>query len=242
MAARAWDKAIKYLEKLEARYPYGRFAQQAQLDVAYAYWKQGERASALAAADRFIKLYPNHANVDYAYYLKGLVNFNENEGLFSLIDSPDMSERDSKGSRESFEAFKELATRFPAKNLSCSLTYRLAVMADATWRAFHRSKAHPSRLRVSAMARYPFSFSSRSTQCVRASFAAWSAPPVSSPAESKARMAASNRARAPGPRANGLRIGSSMPDPLYASTRARHCSGVPATLVASIIASLIVEC
>jgi len=113
MANRAWDRAIKYLEKLEARYPYGRFAQQAQLDVSYAYWKQGERASAIAAADRFIKLYPSHTNVDYAYYLKGLVNFNENSGLFSILDNPDMTERDSKGTRESFEAFKELVNRFP---------------------------------------------------------------------------------------------------------------------------------
>jgi outer membrane protein assembly factor BamD len=113
MSAKTWDKAIKYLEKLEARYPYGRFAQQAQLDVSYVYWKHGERASAIAAADRFIKLYPNHANVDYAYYLKGLVNFNENEGLLSAFDNPDMTERDSKGTREAFEAFKELATRFP---------------------------------------------------------------------------------------------------------------------------------
>ena len=64
MASGTWDKAIKYLEKLEARYPYGRFAQQAQLDVSYAYWKNGARASAIAAADRFIKLYPNHSNVD----------------------------------------------------------------------------------------------------------------------------------------------------------------------------------
>ena len=113
MASGAWDKAVKYLEKLEARYPYGRFAQQAQLDIAYAHWKGGDRALALAAADRFIKLYPNHANVDYAYYLKGLINFNENSGLLSAIDSPDLSERDSKGTRESFEAFKELVLRFP---------------------------------------------------------------------------------------------------------------------------------
>ena len=113
MAAGAWDKAVKYLEKLEARYPYGRFAQQAQLDSAYAYWKNGERASAHAAADRFIKLYPNHANVDYAYYLKGLVNFNENTGLMSALENPDMTERDSKGTREAFDAFKELANRFP---------------------------------------------------------------------------------------------------------------------------------
>ncbi|SRR5258706_1374369 len=113
MNSKSWDKAIKYLEKLEARYPYGRFAQQAQLDVAYAYWKNAERASALAAADRFIKLYPNHANVDYAYYLKGLVNFNENSGLLSALDDADMAERDPKGTRDAFESFKELAARFP---------------------------------------------------------------------------------------------------------------------------------
>ncbi len=102
MDDKAYDKAIKLLEKLEARYPYGRYAQQAQLDVAYAYWKNFERAPAIAACDRFIKLYPGHANVDYAYYLKGLVNFNENSGILSMLDSPDMSERDSKGTRESF--------------------------------------------------------------------------------------------------------------------------------------------
>jgi outer membrane protein assembly factor BamD len=113
MASGAWDKAVKYLEKLEARYPYGRYAQQAQLDIAYVHWKNGERASSIAAADRFIKLYPNHSNVDYAYYLKGLVNFNESSGLLSMLDNPDMSERDSKGTRDSFEAFKELSTRFP---------------------------------------------------------------------------------------------------------------------------------
>jgi len=112
MNSRNWEKAIKHLEKLEARYPYGRFAQQAQLDVAYAYWKSGERASAIAAADRFIKLYPNHPNVDYAWYLKGLVNFNENQGLFSAFDNPDMTERDPKGSHNAFEAFKEVVTRF----------------------------------------------------------------------------------------------------------------------------------
>src|SRR4029078_9490628 len=89
--SRNWEKAIKYLEKLEARYPYGRYAQQAQLDVAYAYWKSGERASAIAAADRFIQLYPHHPNVDYAWYLKGLVNFNENVGLLAVFDNLDMT-------------------------------------------------------------------------------------------------------------------------------------------------------
>src|SRR5258707_6261051 len=81
MSSRDWPKAIKYLEKLEARYPYGRYAQQAQLEVAYCNWKDNERASAVAAADRFIKLYPNHANVDYAWYLKGPINFTQTLGV-----------------------------------------------------------------------------------------------------------------------------------------------------------------
>ncbi len=131
MSAGAWDKAVKYLEKLEARYPYGRFAQQAQLDIAYAQWKAGERALALAAADRFIKLYPNHANVDYAYYLKGLINFNENSGLLSAIDSPDLSERDSKGTRESFEAFKELVLRFPDSKYSEDAQARMRFLVNS---------------------------------------------------------------------------------------------------------------
>jgi len=131
MANKVWDKAIKYLEKLEARYPYGRFAQQAQLDVSYCYWKDGQRAAAITAADRFIKLYPNHASVDYAYYLKGLINFNENQGLFSVIDSPDLSERDSKGTRESFEAFKELVLRFPESKYSDDARARMRYLVNS---------------------------------------------------------------------------------------------------------------
>src|SRR5438270_10880001 len=113
MASRDWAKAIKHLEKLEARYPYGRYAQQAQLEVAYCQWKDGERASAIAAADRFIKLYPNHPNVDYAWYLKGMINFNDLQGVLSWLTTPDMSDRDPKASREGFLAFKEVVTRFP---------------------------------------------------------------------------------------------------------------------------------
>src|ERR1043166_9046280 len=113
MAGRDWEKAIKYLEKLEARYPYGRYAQQAQLEVAYANWKSGERASGIAAADRFIKLYPNRPNVDYAWYLKGLINFYEMQGVLSWLTTPDMSDRDPKAAREAFLAFKEVVTRFP---------------------------------------------------------------------------------------------------------------------------------
>ncbi|MGH8675046.1 MAG: outer membrane protein assembly factor BamD [Burkholderiales bacterium] len=131
MYSRNWEKAIKYLEKLEARYPYGRYAQQAQLDVAYAYWKSGERASAIAAADRFIKLYPNHPNVDYAWYLKGLVNFNENQGIFAAFDNPDMTERDPKGSYSAFESFKEVATRFPDSKYAEDSTARMRFLVNS---------------------------------------------------------------------------------------------------------------
>ena len=131
MASKSWERAIKYLEKLEARYPYGRYAQQAQIDIAYSYWKNSDRAQAIAAADRFIKLYPNHANVDYAYYLKGLVNFNENQGILSIVDNPDMTERDSKGTREAFEAFKELVTRFPDSKYAEDARLRMRYLVNA---------------------------------------------------------------------------------------------------------------
>ncbi len=131
VAAKNWERAIKMFEKLEARYPYGRYAQQAQIEVAYAYWKQGERASATAAAERFIKLYPNHPNVDYVYYLKGLIQFNENTGLLGFLDNPDMTERDPKGARESFAAFKEVVTRFPQSKYAADSGARMRYLVNA---------------------------------------------------------------------------------------------------------------
>lgn len=107
-----YDKAVKAFEKLQSSYPYGRYAQQAQLEIAYAYYKQKEPESALAAADRFIKQYPNNPHVDYAYYLKGLINFNEDIGLFGG-EHEDLSQRDPKAAHDAFDAFKDLATRFP---------------------------------------------------------------------------------------------------------------------------------
>src|SRR5437764_1919479 len=131
MSSRDWAKAIKYLEKLQARFPYGRYAQQAQLEVAYAQWKDGERASAIAAADRFIKLYPNHPNVDYAWYLKGLVNFNELAGVLSWLTTPDMSDRDPKASREGFLAFKEVVMRFPESRYAEDSAARMRYLVNA---------------------------------------------------------------------------------------------------------------
>src|SRR3954470_1785681 len=130
-ASRNWQQAIKILEKLEARYPYGRYAQQAQLEVAYCQYKDNERASAIAAADRFIKLYPNHPNVDYAWYLKGLINFNSLEGALSWLTTPDMSDRDPKASRDAFLAFKEVVVRFPDSRYAPDAGARMRYLINA---------------------------------------------------------------------------------------------------------------
>jgi len=126
-----WDKAAKYLEKLESRFPYGRFAQQAQLELGYVYWKSNEIGSALAACDRFIKLHPNHPAVDYVYYLKGLINFNEDLGLLGYISSQDPTERDPKAARAAFDALRELVTRFPDSKYTPDATKRLNYLVNA---------------------------------------------------------------------------------------------------------------
>ena len=126
----SYEAAIKLYEKLEARFPYGRFAQQAQLEVAYAYYKDKEIASALTAAERFIKLHPNHPNVDYAYYLRGLANFNDDLGLLGSYTGQDMSERDPKAARDAFNAFKDLVTRFPDSKYAPDSVLRLNYLVN----------------------------------------------------------------------------------------------------------------
>lgn len=126
-----WDKAAKLLEKLESRYPYGRYAQQAQLELGYVYWKGNEPGSALAACDRFIKLHPTHPTVDYVYYLKGLINFNEDLGLTAYISTQDPTERDPKAAKESFDAFKELVTRFPDSKYAPDARLRMNYLINA---------------------------------------------------------------------------------------------------------------
>ena len=126
-----YDNAVKYFEKLEARYPYGRYAQQAQVEIAYAYWKANEPASAIAACDRFIKLHPNHPNVDYVYYLKGLINFNEDLGLLGHVSAQDPTERDPKSAKDAFDAFKELASRFPDSKYTPDAILRMKYLVNA---------------------------------------------------------------------------------------------------------------
>lgn len=127
-----WLGAVKIYGELESKFPYGRFAQQAQLDTAYAYFKEGDSAQAISTIDRFMKSYPNHQNLDYALYLKALANFKEDLGpLASGIARQDFADRDPKAARESFEMFKELVTRYPDSRYVEDSRRRMDFLVDA---------------------------------------------------------------------------------------------------------------
>jgi outer membrane protein assembly factor BamD len=125
-----FEEAIRYYEALEARYPLGRVAQQAQLDIAYAYYKFDEPESAIAAADRFIKLYPTHAQVDYAHYLKGLANFNQNFGFINRYLPLDLTERDQAAAKASFKEFKALLDNYPDSKYADDARQRMVYLRD----------------------------------------------------------------------------------------------------------------
>ena len=127
----SFDKAVPLYEKLEGRAAGTALAQQAQLEKAYAQYKSGDKAQALGTLDRFIKLHPASDGVDYALYLKGLVNFNENLGLFSWVAKQDLSERDQKAAKDSFESFRELATRFPESKYTPDAEKRMLYIVNA---------------------------------------------------------------------------------------------------------------
>jgi len=111
--AENYETAIDYYEKLETRYPFGRYAQQAQIETIYAYYKSDEPAQAIASAERFIKLYPRHPYVDYAYYLKGITNFNLGKGFLDQYLPIDPAQRDPGAAFKAFQDFGELIRRFP---------------------------------------------------------------------------------------------------------------------------------
>jgi outer membrane protein assembly factor BamD len=113
MAGGSYDRAIKTLERVEGRAAGTLLAQQAQLDLAYLYWRTAERAQALSTLDRFIRLHPSSPAFDYALYLRGIVNFNDNLGIFGSLSGQDLSERDQQASRDAFQSFKQLAEQFP---------------------------------------------------------------------------------------------------------------------------------
>ncbi|MDP1941084.1 MAG: outer membrane protein assembly factor BamD [Gallionella sp.] len=127
----SYSTAIKLYETLQSRYPYGRYAQQSMLEMAYAYYRQGEPDPAIATADRFIKQFPNQPHVDYAYYVKGLATFNGDISILAAIGGQDPSERDPQSAQNSFNAFKALVTRFPNSKYTSDARVRMQYLANS---------------------------------------------------------------------------------------------------------------
>jgi outer membrane protein assembly factor BamD len=131
MSSGQYDAAIKLFQRLESNYPFGTYATQAQMEIAYAHYKAQDQAEALAAVERFIKLHPNHPQVDYMYYLRGLVNFNDQIGFLSVIYAQDPTERDPKATREAFAAFKALVDKFPNSKYAPDAIARMNYLINA---------------------------------------------------------------------------------------------------------------
>jgi outer membrane protein assembly factor BamD len=109
----SWDTAIAAYKALQTRYPFGRYTEQSMLDLSYCYFKRGAREEALSTLDRFIRTYPAHPNVDYAYYLKGLVNYEQNVGFLEKLMPERVRDRDQTTMEDAFLDFSELIRRFP---------------------------------------------------------------------------------------------------------------------------------
>ena len=191
LSEESFESAIKQFEALQARYPYGRYAQQSQLEIAYAYYKQDDAEAAIAAADRFIKQYPNSPQVDYAYYLKGLANFLGETGLFGLSGDP--TERDPKAANDSFNAFKDLVARFPDSKYAPDARVRMQYLINAlakydihVARYYQRRGAHIAAVNRAkdVLTFYPNSLSTRDAlQILVTSYAAMGMPDLSNDAQ-----------------------------------------------------------
>ncbi len=149
MDAGNYQKAIKLFETLESRYPFGEYAAQTQLNIAYAYYKNDDPEAAVAAADRFIKVNPRNPSIDYAYYLKGLVNFNRSIGFVERFLPTDASQRNPSNVKDSYKNFQELVRRFPeskyvpdAKQRILSLKNNLAMYEVHVARFYLKRKAY----------------------------------------------------------------------------------------------------
>lgn len=149
MASLQYEKAAKLFERLESRAAGTTLAQQAQLEKAYAYYKNKDTALAISTLDRFIKIHPASPALDYALYLRGVVNFNEDTGFLDFIAKQDMADRDQKAAKDSFEAFKELVSRFPDSKYSEDARLRMGYMVNTLARSelnvaryYHRRGAY----------------------------------------------------------------------------------------------------
>ncbi len=126
-----YQYAIETYQRMESRYPYGPYAEQAQLEIAYAYFKNGEPEAALAAADRFVRLHPTHPNVDYAFYLKGLVSFHNEQNILTQFGFAPDNDRDPRSGRESFDAFRDLVSRYPDSRYADDARQRMTFLLNS---------------------------------------------------------------------------------------------------------------
>ena len=130
-AAGAYEKAIKLYERLEGRAAGSVLAQQAQIERAYLLWKTAEKAQALSTLERFVKLHPTSPALDYALYLQGLVNFNDNLGLLGSLASQDLAERDQQASRDAYQSFRQLVEQFPQSTYADDARLRMNYIVNS---------------------------------------------------------------------------------------------------------------
>ncbi|WP_322980415.1 outer membrane protein assembly factor BamD [Pseudomonas sp. C11] len=128
--SRSYTQAVAKLKALESRYPFGRYAEQAQLELIYAYYKNVEPEAAKSSAERFIRLHPQHANVDYAYYLKGLASFDQDRGLLARFLPLDMTKRDPGAARDSYNEFAQLTSRYPTSRYAPDAKQRMIYLRN----------------------------------------------------------------------------------------------------------------
>ena len=120
-----YDRAIKSLDRIEGKAAGSILAQQAQLELAYLYWKTADKVQALATIDRFIKLHPSSPALDYALYLRGVINFNDDLGFLSSFTGQNLAERDQAAARESYQSFKQLSEQFPGSKYTPDARLRM---------------------------------------------------------------------------------------------------------------------
>ena len=130
MDGKFYDRAILTYEKLNIRYPFGIYSLQAKIDIAYVYWKKGDEVKALAACERFLREHPDHLNVDYVYYLKALIFFNDDPGLKGLVSNKDLTVLDPDRIKEAFFTLKDLVTRFPGSKYAPDSILRMRYLMN----------------------------------------------------------------------------------------------------------------
>ena len=130
-----WSVAISNLELLESQFPFGKYAEQAQLELMYAQFKSGDHDSSIAAADRFVRLHPQHPNVDYAFYVKGLSEISQSTSAFDNFLPTDSTRRDIGSARDAFGTFSELLNRFPSSPYAPDARKRLVNLRNQLGRA-----------------------------------------------------------------------------------------------------------